>query len=104
MNFPNKVSKLCPDISGKQKAAQTETQSFLICKASAVHSFHSMVKMAGGNHPELTAVSCCGALLSDGLAATLRCAGPHVELVLGRGAEVRETPAGLGRGCDVDVI
>lgn len=51
----------------------------------------------------LTALSQGGALLGDGLPAALRRARPHVELVLGGGAEVRQVPAGLGRGGDVDL-
>lgn len=67
-------------------------------------SFHRIAQSAGGNLSELTAGACCGGLLGDGLPAALRRAGPHIELVFGGGTEVRETPAGLGWGCNVDVV
>lgn len=71
---------------------------------------HSVRSGRGSPHSErlsppllLTAASEGGDLLGDGFPAALGRARPHVELVLGGGTEVRQVPAGLGRGGNVDV-
>lgn len=88
----------------------SEVTGSLICTTSrlARPSFLGIVKYHGYrcvlSAPVLTALSQGGRFLRDGFPAAPGRASPHVEFVLGGGVEVRQTPAGLGRGGDVDVI